>query len=64
MQGSAALQLAAKTGKVDCVKLLVGRGADADEIVTRVEGKSALRLAKEKGCEEVVRILTAQGAKE
>ncbi len=63
-EGSAALQLAAKAGKVECVKLLVGRGADVDEIVTRVEGKSALRLAKESGCEEVVRILNAQGAKE
>ncbi len=63
-EGSAALQLTAKAGKAECVKLLIGRGADVDEIVTRVEGKSALRLAEEGRCEEVVRILNGQGAEE
>lgn len=47
---------------VECVKVLVGQGADVDEIVGRVEKKSALRLAKERGCEEIVRILKAWGA--
>ena len=63
-EGSAALQLAAKAGKVKRVKLLVGCGADVNEIVTRVEEKSVLRLADERGCEEVVRMLKKQGAKE
>jgi len=63
-EGSAALQLAAKDGKAECVKVLIGRGADVNEIVSRVEGKSALRLAKENDREEVVRILSAQEAKE
>ena len=65
-EGSAALQLAAGRGRVrvECVKVLVGAGADVNEIVGRVEEKSALRLAEEKGCEEVVRILKARGAKE
>ena len=62
-EGSAALQLAAKKGRVECVKLLVRHGADVNEIVTRVEEKSALKLAEEKGADGVASVLREHGAK-
>lgn len=48
---------------MDYVKVLVGRGADVEEIVGRVKKKSALKLARDKACEEVMRILKARGAR-
>lgn len=62
-EGSAALQLAAKDGKLECVKLLVGRGADVGEIVTKVEEQGALKLAEERGADEVASVLREHGAK-
>lgn len=63
-EGSAALQVAAKKGREECVRVLVGHGADVDEVVERVSGKRALALAKEAGFEKIVAYLTEKGARE
>lgn len=63
-EGSAALQVAAKRGKLECVRVLVEHGADMGEIVERVDGRSALVLAREGGFEEIVAYLRGKGARE
>lgn len=61
---SAALQVAAKKGKGECVKVLVEHGADVDEVVEKVDEKSALALAREEGFEDIVAYLREKGARE
>ena len=63
-EGSGALQVAAREGKVECVRVLVGRGADVNEVVERIEARSAILCAVEKGHSEIITGLRANGAKE
>lgn len=63
-EGSGALQVAAREGKVECVSVLVGRGADVNEVVERVEARSAIKCAVEKGHGDIVSVLRTNGAKE
>jgi hypothetical protein len=52
-----AIHLAAEKGRLDLVKLLIGRGADPS--VVDHEGKTALQIARERGHVEVVQRLEA-----
>lgn len=64
-QGSGALQISAKKGREECVKVLVERGADVEESVGKLEeGKKALVLAREGGHGGVVEILRGKGARD
>ena len=63
-EGRGALQVAARSGKMECVRVLVGWGVNVDEVVERMRGKSALLEAKAEGHEEIVRFLREKGAKE
>ena len=60
--GSGALQVAAKRGMGEAVRVLVERGADVGERVGRVEGgRTALELAEAGGHGEVVGFLRGCG---
>ena len=64
-EGSGALQIAAKKGRVECVKVLVEAGADVEEKVGKVEGgKRAMELAREGGYEGAVEVLRGKEARE
>ena len=63
-EGSGALQVAAREGKVECVRMLVGSGVDVNEVVARIEKRSAVKCAEENGHDEIVGILRANGARE
>ena len=64
-QGSGALQVSAKKGREECVKVLVEKGADVEESVAKLEGgEKAIVLAREGGHEDIVRILRANGARD
>ena len=61
--GSGALQVAARTGQAECVRVLVERGADVAESVPRVEkGRTAVELAEEGGYEGIADFLRRHGA--
>ena len=62
-EGSGALQVAAREGRVECVQVLVNWGADVNEVVKKIEGKSAMELAELKGDQVIVDILRANEAK-
>ncbi len=61
---SGALQMAAREGKLECVKVLLNWGVDVNEVVKKINEKSAVKLAELKGREDIVSILRANGAKE
>lgn len=63
-EGTGALQLAARKGRLECVKMLMKWGADVNEVVERMDGNNAVKLAELEGHEEIVGILKMNGAKE
>ena len=52
--------MAARKGRLECVKVLVGWGADVNEVVKKIEKKSAVKSAELKGDEGIGGILRVE----
>ncbi len=59
--GFTALSLAAKLGRVDAAKLLIGAGADVNRRAQ--DGATPLATAKDSGHDELVAVFEAAGAR-